>query len=283
MCLAAAERKTLTRRFNLCSRSAEAATGPIGRTGPVGPTGPTGLKGDPGAPGSQGIAGATGPSGVAGPQGLRGPTGPTGVQGFTGPKGDPGPVGATGATGPTGNTGGPYLPLSGGTVEGTTFFNDQPHYYVTASGYQTVEFSSTTVLDIWDVVESKSNILYNAGWFTISVAGTYVITVQMISSAETNLISNTHLVALVLSKAQDYTSLLNLYSTNLGENTTLTSNGSWLGHLDEKDQIAVYASNTNSPITSSVNYGTQEFIAYGFPSPFPSNVATARISLHMIA
>jgi hypothetical protein len=90
-------------------------TGPIGATGQQGDTGMQGIKGDTGNTGSQGIQGIngdTGNTGATGQQGIQGNTGNTGSTGNTGPQGLIGPTGSFPA-------GGPFLPLSGGTMTGT--------------------------------------------------------------------------------------------------------------------------------------------------------------------
>lgn len=102
-----------------------------------GPKGDKGDKGDTGAAGPAGKDGATGPQGPKGDTGPQGPKGATGATGPQGPKGDAGSVGADGTPGKsayeyaveggyTGTesefraliSGGPWLPLSGGTMTG---------------------------------------------------------------------------------------------------------------------------------------------------------------------
>lgn len=106
----------------------EALTGPQGPKGDTGETGPQGPKGD---------TGPEGPQGPKGDQGEQGPEGPQGPKGDTGDTGPQGPAGADGASpyevavdaGYTGTEAefyaalvslndAPFLPLSGGTIDG---------------------------------------------------------------------------------------------------------------------------------------------------------------------
>ena len=104
---------------------------------------PQGAKGDTGATGPQGEQGIQGPQGPKGNTGDTGPQGPKGDTGATGPQGPQGETGPQGPTGPSGKSayqsaqdggfsgsesefnsdlagleGGPFLPLSGGTLTG---------------------------------------------------------------------------------------------------------------------------------------------------------------------
>lgn len=107
--------------------------GGLGNPSPISIKGPQGEKGEPGAQGLQGVKGDTG---AQGPQGIQGP------RGETGPQGDPGTTTFSGLTDVPDNVthavsytkqtlegaqqaqaqtniGGPFLPLSGGTMKGT--------------------------------------------------------------------------------------------------------------------------------------------------------------------
>ena len=136
--------------------------GPTGATGPTGPSGgPTGATGPIGATGPAGLTGATGPQGIQGITGPTGPTGATGISGLIGPTGPQGVQGLQGIQGPTGPT---------GTAGSTAGFNT----YAMA-----VDSTAITVPDsspiLFNTTNPISNITYNAGTFTFTNAGQYLI------------------------------------------------------------------------------------------------------------
>ena len=121
----------------------------VGADGPQGPQGLQGPKGDPGETGPQGPQGPkgdTGDTGPEGPQGQQGIQGPKGDAGAQGPKGEQGVQGNPGADGKsayqaaqeggyTGSEadfnaalksldGAPFVPASGGTVDGVLRVTD---------------------------------------------------------------------------------------------------------------------------------------------------------------
>src|SRR5579862_5784440 len=172
------------------------ATGDPGLTGPQGAQGPTGAQGAQGATGAQGVQGATGAQGAqgaTGPQGAQGLTGAQGAQGPTGPQGAQGPTGPAGPTGVTGSsfttqiyaTFGMTLlarvaqsnifPL-GGTLPSETLqpgqFNTDPSGRFPLSFFMPAEGIPSGVSAILSGGTGA-----NQGLVTISVPGTYLITI----------------------------------------------------------------------------------------------------------
>jgi len=184
------------------AQGAQGATGPQGAqglTGAQGAQGPTGPQGAQGPTGAQGAQGPTGPQGAQGPTGAQGVQGPTGLccgGGLTGPEGAAGPQGPTGPAGPTGVTGSSFttqiyatfgmtllarvaqsniFPL-GGTLPSETLqpgqFNTDPSGRFPLSFFMPAEGIPSGVSAILSGGTGA-----NQGLVTISVPGTYLITI----------------------------------------------------------------------------------------------------------
>jgi hypothetical protein len=113
-----------------------AATVSGGSSGTSGSSGINGSSGSSGLNGSSGIDGTSGSSGLSGTNGISGSSGVSGSSGLSGSSGSSGSSGVNGTSGTSGVGSGNFLPLSGGTVTGTTLFTQ---------GISATTFSAITV------------------------------------------------------------------------------------------------------------------------------------------
>ena len=220
-------------KFKSYSNGTSGVMGPQGATGPQGVTGPSG--GLPGATGPQGVTGpigntgrqgATGTQGYTGAQGVTGPIGNTGPQGVTGPIGNTGQQGNTGAqgvTGPIGNTG----------PQGITgpIGNTGPIGITGPQGRK----GATIIPNTW-IPNSAIPSTYNLHTIATSSDGKYVLIGTYIPS----------------SGGQLY------ISSDFGTSFTMValSQGNWYTVAMSSSGQYMVASNNNSALSYSSNYGT---------------------------